>query len=73
MNFKHIKPQLEQIKIIKKDTMLGGEKGYYYICDKEESIKILKEEFKLGEDTEILELDDDFEEEEYNFEDSDEE
>jgi len=62
MNFKHIKPQLESIGIIKKDTMVGGVKGYYYIFDKDAAIEKLKEDHKFGEDNEdLLVLDDDFE------------
>jgi len=62
LNFKQLKPMLNNIKILKKEVSISGVKDYYYIFDKEEVNKILKEEHKCGADDEdILELDDDFE------------
>lgn len=64
LNFKQLKPMLNNIKIVKKEVRISGFKDYYYIFDKEEVIKILKEEHKCGvEEEDILELDDDFEDE----------
>ena len=53
---------LNNIKILKKEIRISGIKDYYYIFDKDEVNKILKDEHKCGADAEdILELDDDFE------------
>jgi hypothetical protein len=63
LNFKQLKPMLTNIKIKKNEVSIKGAKDYYYIYDKEEVIKLLKEEHKCGAEAEdILELDDDFEE-----------
>ncbi len=62
LNFKNIKPMLEDINIKKKEVRINGFKDYYYIVDKEEVIKKLRDDKKCGvEDDDVLELDDDFE------------
>jgi len=64
LNFKQLKPMLNNIKIEKKEIRISGMKDYYYMFDKEEVNKILKEEHKCGADEEdIIDLDDDFEDE----------
>ena len=44
LNFKTIKPMLENIGIKKKEVRISGFKDYYYIIDKDDCIKKLKEE-----------------------------
>ena len=64
LNFKQLKPMLNNIKIEKKEIRISGMKDYYYMFDKEEVNKILKDEHKCGADEEdIIDLDDDFEDE----------
>ena len=68
LNFKNIKPMLEDINIRKKEVRINGFKEYYYIIDKNEVVKILKEDKKCGvEDDDILDLDDDFEDSSVDF------
>ena len=74
LNFKNIKPMLKSIGISKKEVSICGYKDYYYIIDKEDCIKKLKEEQKCGaEEEDILELDDDFEDESFIMSDDEEE
>jgi hypothetical protein len=68
LNFKTIKPMLENIGIQKKEVRINGLRDYYYLIDKDACVTKLKDEIKCGmEDEDILELDDDFEEEESAF------
>jgi len=68
LNFKNIKPMLEELNIRKKEVRINGFKDYYYIIDKNEVIKILKEDKKCGvEDEDILDLDDDFDDSSVDF------
>lgn len=68
LNFKNIKPMLEDINIRKKEVRITGFKDYYYIIDKNEVVKKLKEDKKCGvEEEDILELDDDFEDASVDF------
>ena len=74
LNFKTIKPMLENIGIKKKEVRISGFKDYYYIIDKDDCIKKLKEEQRCGvEEEDILELDDDFEEENFLMDEDEEE
>ena len=64
LNFKTLKPMLNNINMVKKEVRLNSYKDYYYIFDADEVIKKLTDEHKCGaDDEEVLELDDDFDEE----------
>lgn len=64
LNFKQIKPLLENIDIRKKEVRIKGYKDYYYLMNVPNVIQKLKDEQKCGvEEEDILELDDDFDDE----------